>query len=547
MNLPRFLSCLFALAVSGGAAAFQVGQLEATSRLGEPLAARIVLHGAGTDDFEKLETRVLPDVGLTAADPAHRVVASITTGYARDTFGQAYVILRTSAPVHEPALSFRVRIGHDGRAVVAHFTLALAPPVSPPVQARSRVAPPIVSRQARPVAIPRAADAVVATGATYGPVRPGDSLWRILRAQGLSTDATIIARIVQDNPHPSPPATLSRLRVGVELILPNRPARTPTPETRRTPSAPAQRRTRKRACQRGAHGGHAARAACAPAHAQPAERPGADATAPAAERRHRSTTAPGCWHPRSLPRPAPVAPTPRPPGSLVGALCHHPRALRRTRQTRATTPHRDHRHDRQRRAHARRDDHAPCAGCHRARSRPPCRPAHRHSPGRPVRAGRRDGNDPAAASATPSPPDGEERRPRARGGDFAQDRETPVARGLDATQSARKRDRLGRGEQRRRGTARGRSSHRPRSICRGTRAARESSPQRPAIPRQTAPRGNPLPRRERALSPRSPTNSCVNIVPTSATRAGTVFAHGPLLTPDRPPFSGPVAITRRRA
>ncbi|MCZ6772225.1 MAG: hypothetical protein O7G83_09610 [Proteobacteria bacterium] len=199
------LCCTEALAV-------QLGQLSSYSRLGEPLIARIDLYGAQTDELALSSFELRPEIGTRSDSAEQRALSTISPSLARDRRGQPYLKLTSTVPVNEPIVSFRVRLQTGATTSVRHYTLALDPAVY-----RSKPVPPIAEERG-------VAPMTNASGSQYGPVRSGQSLWRIMRETGLATSDTgaTIERIIADNPHAFVAGDANRLRVGVMLVLPQR-------------------------------------------------------------------------------------------------------------------------------------------------------------------------------------------------------------------------------------------------------------------------------------------------------------------------------------
>ncbi len=203
MHLPVIIGALLALLVSGNAVALHVGQLETRSRLGEPLRAEVALYGVAATRAATLDVEVKPELTVPRGAPERRAAESLSAVLATRADGSPIVRLESSAPIAEPVVRFRLRLGDAAGAAIGHFTLALDPPAAP----RARSVPPLTGDV-------RAGD--------YGPVRPGQTLWRILNERGLTGgDSTqTIARVVAMNPHAFVGGDANRLRVGVTLTLP---------------------------------------------------------------------------------------------------------------------------------------------------------------------------------------------------------------------------------------------------------------------------------------------------------------------------------------
>lgn len=202
-----------ALVCCTGAFAAQLGQLSTHSHLGEPLLARIELYGLQAREFAGADLELRPEIGVPRDSAERRVLASITPAMARDARGFPYVKLTSNAPVSEPIVSFRLRLTTGTVTNVRHYALAL----DPPVYRQTRTPPEVVEAATAPSVV------VMETPTrSYGPVRSGQTLWRIMQETGLTAGdtAATIAAIVNDNPHAFMSGDANRMRVGVILTLP---------------------------------------------------------------------------------------------------------------------------------------------------------------------------------------------------------------------------------------------------------------------------------------------------------------------------------------
>ena len=192
------------------------------------------MYGLKAQDFAGIGLELRPEIGVPRGSAERRAVASITPTVARDARGFPYVKLTSVVPISEPIVSFRVRLRTGTVTNVRHYTLAL----DPPAYRKATAAPDVVETAPAPV--------VEAPLRSYGPVRSGQTLWRIMKENGLTggdTSATI-ERIVNDNPHAFVAGDANRLRVGVELSLPGSeleaapPEQTPVPDRTVEEAAP---------------------------------------------------------------------------------------------------------------------------------------------------------------------------------------------------------------------------------------------------------------------------------------------------------------------
>lgn len=204
--MPRLLAGALLLLASLPAFAGQVGQLTATTHLGQPLSARIELFGFSAAAIDGAELALAADITAGAAERA--AVAGLTATPARYGDGTPYIRLTSSQPITEPVMRLRLRLTVEGRTRIARHTLALVPAPAP--RAVRRPAP-----TAQPLP-------VITTSSTYGPVRSGQTLWRILRELGLtgSGQQALIERIVSASPDAFVNGDADRLRVGAMLTIP---------------------------------------------------------------------------------------------------------------------------------------------------------------------------------------------------------------------------------------------------------------------------------------------------------------------------------------
>ncbi|MGE0482734.1 MAG: FimV family protein [Gammaproteobacteria bacterium] len=226
MRLPKLAACLFLACSCLDAAAFQLGQLVTQSRLGEPLVARVPVFGASAQEAATLSAEVRPSIGLAAAAPERLVAERMTAATAVGDDGQTYIVLTTTAAVSEPAVRFRLRVhGDSGGNKIAHYALALLPTTYDKPARGARRTPSL---------------ALDFDGAQYGPVAAGQTLSHIVRELGFSRSeaGAVMNAIVERNPAAFVGGDADRLRLGALLEVPARAA--PTITTRDVVAAPAR-------------------------------------------------------------------------------------------------------------------------------------------------------------------------------------------------------------------------------------------------------------------------------------------------------------------
>ena len=130
--LPRAACALVAMLAWLEAGAFQVGQLTAVSRLGEPLAARVELYGVTREEAARLALELRPAIGSAPDGAARRAVDGISASVATDVAGSPYVELRSRAPMTLAELPFRLRVGLGAEARITHHELVLQPSAAAP-------------------------------------------------------------------------------------------------------------------------------------------------------------------------------------------------------------------------------------------------------------------------------------------------------------------------------------------------------------------------------------------------------------------------------
>ena len=210
MTIPRITSVLIILALGRDALALQLGQISGQSRRGQPLAARITLYGVPPIQRDALAVEIRAEFGAPA-DTLARLGVQATL--ASDDSGASYIAISSSAAVDEEQLALRVRLKEGSTALVRRYTL------TPAARPAPRAAPIVPDSWPASITAPVA----TATNNHYGPVRPGQSLWRILQEIGLARSANgpLMRAIVVANPAAFVGGDPTRLRAGAMLRLPD--------------------------------------------------------------------------------------------------------------------------------------------------------------------------------------------------------------------------------------------------------------------------------------------------------------------------------------
>lgn len=226
MTIPRISSLLVMLALGQDALAAQMGQISSASVRGEPLVARVTLYGMSSPGDAEMRAELLPAFGV-ASDQFE--LLDMRSHIETDVSGVQTIVITSARPFDAARLALRVRLREGTRAVVRHFELNVPPAPAPRVSQAAPASRPLPARRPAPAVTRKLARTPTASSAdaagNYGPVRAGQSLWGILKETGLAgrNSAALMRDIVAANPHAFVDADPTRLRVGVTLQLPGAP------------------------------------------------------------------------------------------------------------------------------------------------------------------------------------------------------------------------------------------------------------------------------------------------------------------------------------
>lgn len=202
-----FVVALFALLLPQWAMAAGLGRLTLNSALGQPLNAEIELVAVDKDEIGGLVVRLAsPDAFQQANIDYAAILSSIKFKVETRPDGQPYIKVTSTEPVNDPFVSMLVELNWSSGRLLREYTFLLDPSeieAAKPTAPAVRVAPvapekPRAAEQ-KPVA-PAPAEAAVAVpaaaGATYGPVKRGDTLSKIARGavpEGVNLDQMLVA------------------------------------------------------------------------------------------------------------------------------------------------------------------------------------------------------------------------------------------------------------------------------------------------------------------------------------------------------------------
>ena len=215
-HLRRVLLCVILLCV-GTADAVTLGNARVNSFLSQPLDVEIDIVGLAPEQNQDLRLRIANQthfdrLGITYEN----FLADLTFTVVRD--GQRWLVrVRSDRPINEPFVDFPLQMTWPGGSLVKQYTLLLDPP--------TRVRPARTTRpRTQPTASPSQPAPASASGPfTYGPVRPGETLWPIakrFKPSGVTTRQMAMA-LLRANPSAFIDGNVNRLRAGAILTIPS--------------------------------------------------------------------------------------------------------------------------------------------------------------------------------------------------------------------------------------------------------------------------------------------------------------------------------------
>lgn len=221
MTIPRFSSLLIMLALGHDALALQMGQMSSESTRGQPLAARVSVYGAALVAATDLRAQLLPAFGAPLESLS---MLGLRARIETAENGTQAIVISSELAIDAATLALRVRLHEGARAQLRHYDLII--PAAPAPSSAGATRPSRPAKAARAVAsrnnnVPPAPRNAAASG-NYGPVRAGQSLWSILKETGLTRGDShaLMREIVAANPHAFVGAEAQRLRLGAMLQLP---------------------------------------------------------------------------------------------------------------------------------------------------------------------------------------------------------------------------------------------------------------------------------------------------------------------------------------
>ncbi|MBA4708692.1 pilus assembly protein FimV [Aquitalea aquatica] len=189
-----------------------LGELKVKSKLGEPLVAELELFGTAVKQTDNVRVALAAD-SLQGAPNGEQLqlIASISHQISKSPAGKSMLLLRSSQPMTDPVLAFRLEVGAGNVHAQKHYNLLLDPngytveerAIHPASAGKSAAA----SEKVLPLKVYR--------------VLHGDTLSLIAaRVKGGGSQADIAKRLYRSNPDAFISGDVNRLRAGAALKYP---------------------------------------------------------------------------------------------------------------------------------------------------------------------------------------------------------------------------------------------------------------------------------------------------------------------------------------
>ncbi|XVO22881.1 MAG: hypothetical protein HEQ15_10680 [Betaproteobacteria bacterium] len=220
------------LSLATSAYAAGLGKLSVTSLLGQPLSAEIDLVSLQPGEFEVLTARVAsPEAYTDARIEYSPLLRQIRFSIERKADGSPVLKMTSAAPINEPFLDILVEVTWPAGKLVREYPILLDPPGFNEAKIQAPVIAPVPSRPAATAVAPSpaetkadgAAPAVAAQGASYGPVKRGDTLSKIaseMKDNGISLDQMLVA-LFRENKQAFANGNMNLLKTGQILRIPS--------------------------------------------------------------------------------------------------------------------------------------------------------------------------------------------------------------------------------------------------------------------------------------------------------------------------------------
>ena len=224
------------LAFSQIAWSLGLGEAKVESFLGQPLEVKIELITQASDDLASVSASL-----ASAADyqliGASRDDVSVPLQFSvENPDGNAYISVRSKLDINNPVLRLILEVNWPNGRMLREYTLFLDPSTfsqpapAPRIETEKKVETASTAGRAteaqppQPVSAP-AGDTVISGADEYGPVKSGDTLWRIAKdwsaGSGLNLNKVMLA-IQRENPRAFSKNNINLLQRGAILRMPQR-------------------------------------------------------------------------------------------------------------------------------------------------------------------------------------------------------------------------------------------------------------------------------------------------------------------------------------
>jgi len=228
----KWLVAGFLLLMPWVAQAAGLGKLTILSALGQPLLAEVDLISVRTGELATLTARIAPPEAFTQAKiPYNPALVGVRMSTERRANGQPYIKIISTRAVNEPFINLLVELSWPQGRLVREYT-ALIDPIgyTPAVRVApvTPIAPPVavtrpVTRETQPIAPAPQPPVTAAAGKEYGPVKRGETLFRIaskVKPEGVTVEQMLVALY-----HANPDAfagNMNLLKAGKILRVPEK-------------------------------------------------------------------------------------------------------------------------------------------------------------------------------------------------------------------------------------------------------------------------------------------------------------------------------------
>lgn len=234
ITLRQWVLAVFILLTPWVAEAAGLGRLTVISSLGQPLNAEIDLVSVEKDELATLSARLAsPDAYKQANLQYGPALVGLRLSIEKRSNGQLYIKITSTRPVNEPFIDLLVEINWASGRIMREYTGLIDPPgyASAPVPPapvalpETRPAPALKAPAAAiaPAARPAVTAPVAAAGKEYGPIKRGETLFKIAsstKPEGVTLEQ-MLAGLYRNNPDAFS-QNMNRMKTGKILRVPDK-------------------------------------------------------------------------------------------------------------------------------------------------------------------------------------------------------------------------------------------------------------------------------------------------------------------------------------